>query len=158
VQSAGRLRGLRVTYRMLTALEELSGLEQHDAVLSCEVLQRVPRASRAALATVLRSLAPMGAVFVPNAENASHLAISGLAGLSMRELRGLFGAATFGYVDMPPFPPGIARSAEQRAKASTGRLEAIAMRVLNVYCSAERWLPAVVKRRFAHIVCAMWGA
>jgi hypothetical protein len=158
VQAAGRLRGLRVEYRRLDSLSDLAKTEPHDVVLSCEVLQRVPQASRAAFVGTLRSLGPMGALFVPNAENASHLEISGLAGFSRLELEALFAGARSGYVDMPPFPPGIARSSEQRARASSGLAEALAMRALDVYCAGERLVPAFVKRRFAHIVCAMWGA
>lgn len=158
VQRAGRLLGLRVEYRRLESLAALSEMPQHDVVLSCEVLQRVPSPARADFVNALRSRAPIGALFVPNAENASHLAISGLAGFSRRELEALFGGARSGYVDMPPFPPGIARSKEQRARASSGMAEALAMRALDLYCSGERFVPAPVKRRFAHIVCAMWGA
>lgn len=158
VQRAGQLLGLRVEYRRLASLADVSDVEPHDVVLSCEVLQRVPPPSRATFVSALRSLGPIGALFVPNAENASHLAISGLAGFSRREIEALFTGARSGYVDMPPFPPGIARSSEQRARASSGLAEALAMRVLDVYCSGERLVPAFVKRRFAHIVCAMWGA
>jgi hypothetical protein len=154
----GRLETLRVTYRVVTSLETLEGVEPHDAVLSCEVLQRIPSPSRAAFAERLRQLGPIGAVFVPNADNASHLTISGLGGSTLSEMRALFHGAAFGYVDMPPFPPGIKRSEDQRAAATSGTAEAIAMRLLDVYCSAEPLVPAFIKRRFAHLVCARWGA
>jgi hypothetical protein len=158
VQQAGRLQGLRVEYLRLSSLAALPDVPPHDVVLSCEVLQRVPPPARADFVSALRSRGPMGALFVPNAENASHLEISGLAGFSRRELEALFEDARCGYVDMPPFPPGIARSKEQRVRASSGLAEALAMRALDLYCSGERFVPAPVKRRFAHIVCAMWGA
>jgi 2-polyprenyl-3-methyl-5-hydroxy-6-metoxy-1,4-benzoquinol methylase len=157
VQRAGYLQGLRVEYRRLESLAELSEIEPHEVVLSCEVLQRVPPSARAGFVSRLRSLGPIGALFVPNAENASHLAISGLSGFSRREIEVLFTGARSGYVDMPPFPPGIARSSEQRTRASSGMAEAVAMRILDVYCSGERIVPTFVKRRFAHIVCTMWG-
>jgi hypothetical protein len=157
LQSTGKLGGLRVSFGRVKAIEALDGVGAHDLVLSCEVLQRLSVASRVAFTRAIRALAPVGAVFVPNAENASHLAISGLAGLTLADLRALFDDAKFGYVDMPPFPPGIARSTEQRARASTGRAEAMAMGALDVYCAAEGLVPAVVKRRFAHIVWATWG-
>ncbi len=107
LQSGGRLTGLRVRYRSIAALSEVTALDPHDAVLSCEVLQRVPQAARGAFADGLRSLARRGALFVPNSENGSHLKISGLAGLTGGDLASLF--------------------------------------------------PAFLKRRVAHIVCAMWG-
>jgi hypothetical protein len=61
-------------------------------------------------------------------------------------------------VDMPPFPPGISRSPEQRARASTGFAESVAMGLLDAYCAGERLVPPALKRRVAHIVCAIWGA
>jgi Methyltransferase domain len=152
----GKLTRLRVQFRRCDSLDEVAR-GQHDAVLSCEVLQRVPAERREAFANALRAAAPIGAVFVPNSENASHLKISGLDGLTLADLRELFRGARAAYVDMPPFPPGIARTAEQRTRASTGLAEAVAMRVLDAYCAAEPRVPSAIKRRVSHIVCALWG-
>ncbi len=160
LQAGGRLTGLRVQYRSVPTLADLAGLtdvEPHDAVLSCEVLQRVGHGARGAFADGLRSLSPRGALFVPNSENGSHLKISGLGGLTGPDLAALFPGAVCDYVHMPPFPPGITRSADQRSRASTGMLEALAMRGLDSYCRAESIVPAIVKRRVAHIACVMWG-
>jgi hypothetical protein len=157
LQSGGRLTGLRVQYRAVPSLTDVTRLEAHDAVLSCEVLQRVPAGARPAFADGLRSVARRGALFVPNSENGSHLKISGLPGLTGPELAALFPGAVCDYVDMPPFPPGITRSADQRSRASTGMLEALAMRGLDSYCRAESLVPAFVKKHVAHIACAMWG-
>ena len=158
VQADGRLVGLQVTCRHVASLDVLADIERHDAVLSCEVLQRLPRASRSSFAKTLRSRASVGAVFAPNGDNASHVKISGLAGLSRREMETLFEGkgCRFGYVDMPPFPPGIARTAHQRTKAATGRAEGLAMRGLDVFCAVEPFVPSVVKRHLAHIVGAAW--
>jgi hypothetical protein len=153
---SGKLSRLRVRFRQADSLERVAD-GRHDAVFSCEVLQRVPLDGREAFANALRAAAPIGAVFVPNAENASHLKISGLGGLALSELHDLFRGARVTYVDMPPFPPGIARTAEQRAKASTGLAEGVAMRLLDAYCAAEPLVPNGIKRRVAHIVCALWG-
>lgn len=161
LKDSGRLGGLRVRYEKVASLSGLAdspGLEARDAVLSCEVLQRVPGGERGRFVDGLRSLAPRGAVFVPNAENGSHLAISGLAGLTRAELTSLFPGADCEYVDMPPFPPGITRSPDQRARASTGMMEAVAMFGLDAYCRAEPYVPSIVKKRVAHIVCVRWGS
>lgn len=158
LRRGGRLAALRVKYRTVPTLGDVTKLEPHDVVLSCEVLQRVGAAARSGFADGLRSLAPRGAVFVPNSENASHLKISGLHGLSGGELSALFPGAAWDYVDMPPFPPGITRSADQRSRASTGMFEALAMRGLDAYCKGESLVPAFLKKHVAHIVCAMWGA
>ena len=158
LQTSGRLGGLRVDYERIGSLAEMARLDPHDAVLSSEVLQRVTPAERPRFVDALRSLARRGALFVPNSENGSHLTISGLGGLTRPELSSLFPGAACEYVDMPPFPPGITRSADQRARASTGMLEAVAMLGLDAYCRAEPLVPAFVKKRVAHIVCVRWGA
>ena len=159
MQADGRLLGLDVTYREIPSLAAMAEVEPHDVVLSCEVLQRVPPAARPAFVATLRARAPVGAVFVPNGDNQSHVKISGLDGLSRRALKALFEGPgyRFAYVDMPPFPPGIARTPEQRTQAATGRAEALAMLGLDVFCAAEPLVPAVLKRHLAHIVCVAWG-
>ncbi|MBK8128985.1 MAG: hypothetical protein IPK53_08585 [bacterium] len=39
---------------------------------------------------------------------------------------------------MPPFPPGITRSDEQREQATSGRMEALAMQGLGYYARGRR--------------------
>jgi hypothetical protein len=157
LRRAGRLSRLSVTYRQLSSLRSLPDLGRHDAVLSCEVVQRLSPPDRAEFARAVLAAAPVGAVFVPNADNRSHMTISGLSGAPMSEMRSLFGQASWGYVDMPPFPPGIARTPEQRAAATSGVMEAVAMRLLDAYCASERFVPDAVKERFAHLVFARWA-
>jgi hypothetical protein len=155
---AGHLAGADVELRAIPSLADLSDLPAHDLVLSCEVVQRLPGDDRRRYVRAIGQRAPQGIVFVPNSENGSHLAISGLGGLDRPSLTALFDGVPVrtGYVDLPPFPPGIKRSGAQRAQASTGLAEAIAMRGLEMYSLSERALPSVVKRRFAHIVYASW--
>jgi hypothetical protein len=57
---------------------------------------------------------------------------------------------------MPPFPPGITRSPDQRQKASSGMFEAVAMAGLQAYCEAERFVPGRLASKVAHIVYARW--
>ena len=59
------------------------------------------------------------------------------------------------YLDMPPFPPGIVRDEEQRARASSGRFEALAMWALGTYARLENLLPSGVRQRHSHIVYAL---
>jgi hypothetical protein len=128
-----------------------------DLWLSCEVLQRMPPGAQAAFVRAARASAPRGAIFVPNSANRSHLDRSGLAGFDAEGLTRLVGrGCDVDLVDMPPFPPGITRSAEQRESAKSGALEALAMRGLQAYCDAERFVPRAVKERIAHIVYARW--
>jgi hypothetical protein len=153
------MRAPDVTFVRVDSLDAVARGEEFDVALSCEVLQRVPAHGRRDFAHALTRRAPRGVVFVPNSENPSHLEISGLGGFTKRGLADVLGArdGDVGYLDMPPFPPGITRTTEQRGHASSGLLEAIAMRGLDVYCAAERVVPEALARKIAHIVWGRWG-
>jgi hypothetical protein len=145
-----------VEYRKVASFAELP---RADATFSCEVLQRLPEVRRRPFVDALLASAPRGVVFAPNSENDAHLKISGLGGFRANELAALFpGGIEIGFVDLPPFPPGITRSAAQRERAKTGLAERIAMRGLDAYCRAEAIVPRALKARFAHIVYARWPA
>jgi hypothetical protein len=156
--ASGKIPRVAVEYRKLDAMSDLASVGPQDVVLSCEVIQRLPDDQRAAYARSLRALAPRGVVFVPNGENASHTKISGLRGLDRATLRSLMGAGVreVGFTDLPPFPPGITRSADQREQASSGAKEAVGMWGLQMYSAAEPYLPSSLKRHVAHIVYAKW--
>ena len=101
-------------------------------------------------------------MFCPNADNEAHNSRSGLAGLALHEIHTLAegggtpaGRITSDYIDMPPFPPGITRTAEQREDATSGRFEALVMWGLQRYAHVERFLPMSLHRRHAHIVYAL---
>lgn len=139
----------------LTTLAELTN--EFDLVVSSEVLQRLSAQQRAIYVKRLQDLAPRVALFAPNADNESHVGLSGLAGLHLQELGDLIDrnpqiAFQIGYIDTPPFPPGITRSESQREEASTGSLEAFAMWGLGIYARLERFIPAAVRSKRAHIV------
>jgi hypothetical protein len=116
-------------------------------------------------------MAPAIALFCPNAQNQAHNTISGLAGLRLEEMRELTtdhgprttdhrihvvrrpsSVVSSGYLDMPPFPPGITRTAAQREEATSGRFEAMAMFGLGRYAHLERLFPRGLRRRQSHIV------
>ena len=104
----------------------------------------------------LRRLGSRAALFAPNGDNMAHTNISGLAGVTLAKMQSLVGPkAQTGYIDMPPFPPGITRSDEQREQATSGRLEAIAMWGLGFYARLEHFLPTAVRRSQSHIVYAL---
>lgn len=159
--AAGKLPssvGTNVTYRKLASMGDLASVGAHDVALSCEVIQRLVGEERAKYTRALRDAAPRGVVFVPNGENPSHTKISGLSGLDRTSLRELMGPGLreVGFTDMPPFPPGIRLSNEQRSKASSGTKEAIGMWGLQMFSATEPYLPAMLKRHVAHIVYAKW--
>jgi hypothetical protein len=107
----------------------------------------------------LARLTPALALFAPNGDNPSHTNISGLSGLRLSDLQVLLQKAgtraDVGYIDMPPFPPGITRSAEQRQQASSGRLEGLVMWGLAYYARLERAFPRAWRRHYSHIVYAL---
>jgi hypothetical protein len=135
-------------------------LTGYDLALSSEVLQRLEPPARARYVARLRDSAGRLVLFTPNADNPAHTTRSGLSGLSLAELQRLVagGEAQAGYVDMPPFPPGITRSDEQREQATQGRFEAAVMWGLGGYARMERSLPLALRRRQSHIVYAfLWA-
>jgi len=107
-----------------------------DLLLSCEVAQRDKKIIDA-VQKVKKSF-----VFVPNADNKGHSRVSGLRGLTIIELQKMFPGSKYGYVDMPPFPPGI-----RKKKKTSNPLLLIVLRFLGCL---ECFLP--FKRRYAHIV------
>jgi hypothetical protein len=159
-QSMAQLARLEPHYELVAdmgRLEELAG--GFDLCLGSEVLQRLgPIMSQHHVAR-LAKLAPALALFAPNADNRSHTKISGLSGLRLTDLQELLQSvgvsAKTGYVDMPPFPPGLTRSAAQRSRAASGRLEGLAMWMLSHYARRESWFPSEWRRRQSHIAYAL---
>ena len=160
----------------LPHLATLTG--RFDLAVSSEVLQRLAAAERPAYVAALRARADALALFAPNADNPAHTGRSGLAGLQLDEMSALMqatadrrpptaageaavgsrrSAVVSGYIDMPPFPPGITRSDEQREQATQGAFEAVVMGGLRVYAHGERLLPGALRRRQSHIVYALAG-
>lgn len=158
-QSQGLLTGVRPDRIQVAGCAELAEVEgRFELAVSSEVLQRLNHDQRSRYACRLLELAPAVALFAPNAGNASHTGISGLSGLTLAGLRSLFvlstshRTASCGYIDMPPFPPGIIRTETQREQATSGRLEAAAMWGLGHYARLERFFPRPLRHRQAHIV------
>ena len=150
---------------LLAGFDSLETIQSRfDLALSSEVLQRLGPEARASYIAWLRQSARALALFCPNADNEAHNSRSGLAGLRLEEMRAMLvageeqeGRGAVGYIDMPPFPPGITRSAEQREDATSGRFEAFVMWGLGRYARLEKFIPAAVRRRQSHIVYAWRG-
>ncbi len=131
-----------------------------DLCLASEVLQRLAIGDRASYVAHLQRLATHIALFAPNGDNSAHTEISGLSGLRLDELQTLLQTGKLtnwqtGYIDMPPFPPGITRSDEQREQATSGKMEAFAMWGLGFYARLEHFLPTAVRQKKSHIVYAL---
>jgi hypothetical protein len=158
-QAAGELTSVHpecLRVAEMARLDELSG--DFDLCLSSEVLQRMRKGSRQDYVERLCRLAPAIGLFAPNGGNASHTNLSGLSGMTLSELKDLAESAgslvEAGYVDMPPFPPGLTRSAEQRKRAAAGLLEGLAMNGLSYYACLESYFPSAWRRSHSHIVYA----
>jgi hypothetical protein len=155
----------RPNCRLISDLGEVAkSSERWDLLLSSEVVQRLPGSIRGRYLGEAVEAAGRVALFMPNADNPAHTKLSGLRGLGLDELRGLVAAAgdgkvkwQSGYIDMPPFPPGMIRSEAQRQQASTGMAEGMAMWGLGYYARLERFFPASLRRRNAHIVYLLGG-
>lgn len=165
--AAGLLSSVQPNYIVTRDLAELVELgSSFELCISSEVMQRLPPTRRSRYWRRLQVLAPMSAVFVPNADNSAHASLSGLSGLRIEELQKIvtdntsFSAGAecsvqMDYIDMPPFPPGATRTEEQREQATSGRLEAFAMWGLGYFAKIERLLPLTIRRSQAHIVYAL---
>ncbi len=151
----GWFQGLSWEQLLVSDIGSLSEVKGHfDLCFSSEVLQRMSDDSRSLYFSRVKVLATCIALFTPNAHNPAHTQISGLSGLSFDELTSLSEDRTsrLGFIDMPPFPPRITRTDEQREQATSGRLEAIAMWGLAYYARSERLLPRAIRKRQSSIL------
>lgn len=147
-----------MTVANLGSMDEL--VRDYDLVVSSEVLQRLDAETRRRYVARVQAVGTAVALFCPNKANEAHVGISGLDGLHLTELQTLVASETHrlarsGYIDMPPFPPGITRSESQREQATSGVMEGIAMWGLGVYARLEKWFPAGIRRSQSHIVYAL---
>lgn len=162
-QNEGLLQAISPQFELLEQLGGWSGTAgRFDAALSSETVQRLTADGRQAYLSTLMQVAKQGAVFAPNGDNPDHTTQSGLSGIDLGEFEHMALQAAnscedeiliqTGYLDMPPFPPGITRSEEQRQHASSGKGEAMAMWALGYYARLEKWFPLSWRKRKAHIV------
>jgi hypothetical protein len=156
-QKEGWLTAVSPNLISLPHLADLSPIgEAFDLCLGSEGLQRLDPDDRPDYVRHVQRVTSSAALFAPNGDNMAHANISGLAGVTLAEMQQLVGSdAKTGYIDMPPFPPGITRSDEQREQATSGTMEAVAMWGLGYYARLEHFLPTAVRRKQSHIVYAL---
>jgi len=144
----------------ITEIDRLSDLklnlkEKYDLLLCCEVLQRLSEEERTKYFNQIGEIAENALIFVPNKENRSHAKLSGLNALNLNELSNYcqrYDIIDKGYVDMPPFPPGLKRSEEDRQKVTESFLQKSFMKTLELWAGSEVIFPKIFKRRFSHII------
>ena len=142
--------------------EKLKG-HPFDLALSSEVLQRLGSARGKYVANLIGKVKRF-AFFVPNRGNSSHIKLSGLKSLYLKELLEycLDGTSKvkiheYGFIDMPPFPPGLYRTKNKREQAMENPLENFLMRGLEKYSLVEHIIPDFIKVKIAHIVYVIGG-
>lgn len=156
-QKEGWLTAVSPHCQLVNSLANLNEItSKFDLCLASEVLQRLDADNQSGYTTQVQRLASRTALFVPNGDNMAHTSISGLAGVTLALMEQLTGTKA-DYIDMPPFPPGITRSDEQREQATSGKLEAFAMWGLGFYARLEHILPTAVRRSQSHIVYTLLG-
>ncbi|MBX3058719.1 MAG: hypothetical protein KF770_19810 [Anaerolineae bacterium] len=160
-QQMGWLTAVSVDLCLVQNMAEMAEVTgPFDLAISNEVIQRLAAAEQLTYVQRQQEMATAVALFCPNAANPDHAAHSGLSTLSLSELLTLspdHRVTWSGYIDMPPFPTGVSRSAEQRAQAESGAFEALVMWGLGYFARLERWLPTAVRRQKSHIIYAFMG-
>jgi hypothetical protein len=148
----------RFEMRLLGALPRArrAGDPVFDLWVTTSSIQRLKGGGLGAYLAQVQEGAHHAVLFVPNKDNRAHLTLTKMDGFALPELVAACTQAGLtvrqaGYVDLPPFPPGIKRSAEAKEKAAESRLERLAMRGLEGWAWGERLLPRFLKRRFAHL-------
>jgi len=128
-----------------------------DLWVSTSAIQRLEGDGLKVYLAQVREKSRHAVLLAPNHSNRAHLTISGLAGFRLADLaQACVGAGLqvhgSGYVDMPPFPPGLQRSAEAKERAVRSGPEQLAMRALEVWAHLERFMPRSIQRRWSHLV------
>ena len=159
---AGRVEPRRFEMRLLATLARpiLPGDESFDLWVTTSSIQRLDAAGRAAYMAQVRSKARCAVIMVPNKDNRAHQTITGIDGIFLPDLVALCQQAGLavreaGYLDLPPFPPGITRSAQAKEGAAHSPVERLIMVGLEGLAWGERFWPRFVKRPFSHIAYAV---
>jgi len=168
LKSKELLKYIKVVFLKADQLSEFNSIDlikgekgKFDLALSSEVLQRLDSAKETYISN-LKKTAKYFAIFVPNRDNESHANLSGLKSVWLEELLNFFQKEhlrttlyDYGYIDMPPFPPGLTRSQEKRDQAASSRFEAFLMKGLELYSHLEDIVPQSIKKQVAHIIYVM---
>jgi len=132
-----------------------------DLALSSEVYQRLEGDQENYISN-LKRLSKNFAIFAPNNGNESHTTLSGLKSVHLKDLLRCCGEGQpentiydYGFLDMPPFPPGLTRSKEKRMQAAESQVETLLMKGLEIYCLCEFLFPKFLKEKIAHITYVM---
>lgn len=115
---------------------------KYDLILSCEVLQNITKEKRIKILSEFKKISKDTFIFVPNKHNQSHNKISRLKSLDKKDFM-FIKEKKEGFIDMPPFPPGIKRKKKVKSK--------LFINILQLYTYLEKYFPKFIKKRFSHI-------
>lgn len=159
---AGWIDPKRFEMRLLETLARptLPGDEPFDLWVTTSSIQRLDAAGREAYMAQVRATARSAVIMVPNKDNRAHATITHIDGIYLPELVALCQHSGLvvreaGYLDLPPFPPGITRSDQAKESAANSPVERLIMVGLEGMAWVERFWPRFVKRPFSHIAYAV---
>ena len=116
----------------------------YDLVLSCEAMQYLNEKGIKLYINNIKRYSRKTIIFVPNKDNKNHGTLSGLKSFRLEELDSLFPKKTeSGYIDMPPFKPGV----KMKKKMKNNYL----VNLLVLFAYLERLIPKSIKKGKAHI-------
>lgn len=160
-QHQGYFHNLTPTYLPVTDLIHLPELQQtFDLALSAELLQRIPSEWVPRFWHTLCQRTKAIGLFAPNADNPAHQLYSHLPGLYLDDMHTIALMAhesqvRVGYLDIPPFPPGVSRSPDQREQAAAGLFNQLSIWLLELYARLEPYFGRRWSRGRAHTVYAL---
>ena len=133
-------------------------LDRHfDIAISCAVVQRIKKEARCNYINQLFDSSDSAIIYAPNKDNNGHLKITGLSSISKAEallwctnLKGHSIRRKIGFIDTPPFPPGVKSNVVSK-KTNIGLTKFICGG-LEVWHYLDLALPEFFKRRLSHII------
>jgi len=132
----------------LKTLNNIKFNKKFDLLVCSEVMQRLSNKEKIDYIRLISKISKYVALFVPNKDNKMHSTLSKLNGLCLDELKEYFNKddiLNIGYIDMPPFPPGLKKN---KIKEQINKLFPLLLIPLT---RLEKLLPKIIKKRIAHI-------
>ncbi len=129
----------------LKIIKRIPKNKKYDLILSCEVFQRLNKKERENYLKNIKLHGKYAVIFVPNKYNKAHDKISHLNTLSFEDINEeLINAKLIekGFVDFPPFPPGIkvSHAPNKKRKKIKGIKKIILLLLLNFWVRIEKYL------------------
>ncbi len=119
--------------------------KKYDLILSGEVLQSLNEDELRKYNENIKLYGQKTIIFTPNKNNKAHNKISKLNSYSIKGLKKLFkNNKLTGFIDNPPFPPGI-----KAKKKITSKLFIF---ILQIFASLEFLIPKFIRKKTSHIV------